>query len=90
MGNDKNYVSVWVWLLAIIVMGIPGVNVLVAFVGSFLGDNDSRKNFFRAQLLLILLAVVLMLIGIAVGIAPAIANAVIEWLQRTFPDLNRA
>lgn len=88
MGNDKNYVSVWVWLLAIIAMGIPGVNLLVAFIGSFLGDNDSRKNFFRAQLLLLLIGLILVLLGVAIGILPAMVNALLEWFRQTFPALN--
>ena len=89
MGNDRNYVSVWVWLLAIMVMWIPGVNLAVAFVGSFLGDNDSRKNFFRAQLLLILVGVILLLLGLIAGVGPAMVSALVEWLQRTFPELNK-
>ena len=88
MGNDKNYVPVWFWVVAVLLMAIPGVNLLVAFVGAFLGDNDSRKNFFRAQLLLILLAVILVVIGMAAGFAPAIIRAVNAWFQRTFPGLS--
>ena len=84
MGKDRNYVPVWVWLVAIVVMWIPLINVAVAFVGAFLGENESRKNFFRAQLLLIMAGMILVLLGLLGGLGPAL----LEWLQQQIPALR--
>jgi RsiW-degrading membrane proteinase PrsW (M82 family) len=66
--SDKNYVSIWFWLLAIIVMALPCINVIMMFVWAFYGDNESRKNYFRALILVFLFGVVIWFILAVVGV----------------------
>ena len=46
--RDKNYVSFWFWFLAIFVAAIPCIGWIMIIVWAFMGDNESRKNYFRA------------------------------------------
>jgi hypothetical protein len=50
---DKNYVSVAAWVGILILMAIPLVNLIAMFVLAFAGENDSRKNYFKAMLFMI-------------------------------------
>ena len=49
-GKDRNYVSFWFWFLAPLVMMIPCVGIIMVFVWAFSGENESRKNFYKAML----------------------------------------
>ena len=77
--GDRNYVSVGFWILAFILMAIPIVNLILAFVWAFAGDNRSRQNYFRAFLILTLVVFVL---AIAIGM---LAPQVIEHLKHLQP-----
>ena len=50
-GKDKNHVPVWVWLLAMLLMALPCINIAVALVGALAGENESRKNYFCAWII---------------------------------------
>ncbi len=54
-------------MLAMLVMAIPCVGPIMLIVWAFAGDNESRKNYFRAILLWILIfvaiAVMLAILG---------------------------
>lgn len=73
---DKNYVSMWFWLLTMIVMAIPFVNLVMIFVWAFVGENDSRKNYFRALLMVFVLTLALAALLLVAGLLPAILNAI--------------
>ena len=51
-------VSILDWVLTIIVMAIPCVNVIMLFVYAFTGDKESKKNFFKARLILIAASII--------------------------------
>ncbi|HOD93336.1 MAG TPA: hypothetical protein PL054_05640 [Clostridia bacterium] len=51
-------VSVLDWVLTIIVMSIPCVNVIMLFVYAFTGDKESKKNYFKARLILIAASII--------------------------------
>ena len=51
MGKNNNPVSVWFWMFAIFVMAVPCVGAVMIVVWAFWGDNESRKNYFRALIL---------------------------------------
>src|SRR5712692_3610067 len=65
--EDKNYVSVGFWMLAMLVTAIPVIGWIMIFVWAFTGDNESRKNYFRAILAwfagFVALFVILALVG---------------------------
>ena len=75
--KDKNYISIWFWIFAWIIMSIPIVNVVMICIWAFTGDNESKKNYFKAMILLFLLGVIASIILVALGAAPF----VIEYIR---------
>lgn len=49
-GGGRNHVSFWFWFLALFVMALPCIGWIMVVVWAFWGDNESRKNYFRAYL----------------------------------------
>ena len=82
-GKDRNYTSVWFWMFIMLVMALPCINVVMMLVWAFWGENESRKNYFRAMILwfLIWLAVwgVVMALGFSSVIAPWVAKQIEIW-----------
>lgn len=81
--NKKNYVSFWFWLFAIFVMAIPCVGIIMTVVWAFWGENESRKNYFRAMIAWILIFLIIWLIMMAVGISPILLKKINLWLNPT-------
>ena len=65
--NDSNYVSVGSWMLMMLVTAIPCIGVIMIVVWAFTGENESRKNYYRAILawfgILLVLSAVLAAMG---------------------------
>ena len=70
--NDRNYVSVGGWMLMMLVTAIPVVGQVMIIVWAFAGDNESRKNYFRAILVFFVLFIGLLVLLAMLGSAPAI------------------
>ena len=70
--NDRNYVSVGGWMLMMLVTAIPVVGQIMVIVWAFAGDNESRKNYFRAILVFFVLFIGLFVFLAMLGSAPAI------------------
>ena len=68
--EDRNYISVGSWMLMMLITAIPCIGLVMIFVWAFAGDNDSRKNYFRAILAWFAIFVVLVLIVAALGQLP--------------------
>ena len=83
--NDKNYVSVWFWLLTWIVMGIPILNVIMTIVWAFSGDNESRKNYFKASILVFLIGTGIVITLILLGATPFIIAYIKELSEKPAP-----
>ncbi|HLX96770.1 MAG TPA: hypothetical protein VKU37_13585 [Verrucomicrobiae bacterium] len=64
--EDRNYVSVGSWMGMIFVTAIPVIGQLMVLIWAFSGENESRKNYYRAILSWIL---ILVLLGVAAGVA---------------------
>lgn len=62
--QDRNYVSIGFWMLALFLMAIPCVGWVMIIVWAFAGENESRKNYFKALLLWTVI-----LIGIVAALA---------------------
>ena len=62
--GDRNYISVGSWMLMMLITAIPIVGVIMIFVWAFVGDNESRKNYFRAILMwfVVLFSMVMLLV----------------------------
>jgi DMSO reductase anchor subunit len=65
--NDSNYVSVGSWMFILLIAALPLIGWIMVIVWAITGENETRKNYFRAILawmaLLILLVVGLALLG---------------------------
>lgn len=80
--RKKNEATVWLWLLVIIVMGVPGINVIMAIYWAFSGENASFRNYFKAYLL-ILLFFLLVIGGLAaIGLAPTMREWFLSWSKQ--------
>lgn len=47
-GGDRNYVSFWFWFFAMLVAAIPCIGWIMILIWAFWGDNQSRKNYYKA------------------------------------------
>jgi bacteriorhodopsin len=80
-GKDKNYVSVWFWLLAMFLMVIPCVGWVLIIVWAFVGENESRKNFFRAKLIWLLIWIAFFGMLMALGLLPVLLQQLQHWAR---------
>jgi hypothetical protein len=77
--RDKNYVSVLFWMLALLVVAIPCIGWVMIIVWAFWGENESRKNYFRALLIWFLIWVGLFVILMCLGMLPIILQQLQHW-----------
>ena len=65
--GDSNYISVGTWMWMMFVTALSCIGLIMIFVWAFTGDNESRKNYYRAILawcgVVVALIVALALIG---------------------------
>ena len=80
--RDKSIVSIWFWLLAMCVMAIPFLNLVMILVWAFTGENQSRKNYFRALIVMFLFWTAVCLVLLAVGMLPALADFISREMRR--------
>lgn len=80
--HDKNHVSFWFWFFAIFVMAIPCIGLIMTFIWAFVGENESRKNYFRALIVwgLLLLAIWIAAI-VLLGFSPVLLQHFDEWTK---------
>ncbi|KGP90560.1 hypothetical protein N780_03950 [Pontibacillus chungwhensis BH030062] len=62
MNFGDQVVSVKKWLLYLILLAIPGVNIVTIFVLAFGNKNETVRNYGKASLLLIGIILILTLI----------------------------
>ena len=77
--RDRNYISVGQWMLWLFLAAIPCVGLIVVIVMAFIGENESRKNYFRALIawFFIIVALVALIAVLGGGMA-----AIQEQIQR--------
>ncbi len=71
-GGDRNYISVGSWMLMMLITAIPIVGVIMIFVWAFVGDNESRKNYFRAILMWFVVLFSMVILLVLLGSWPAL------------------
>ncbi len=71
---DDNYVSIGFWLFSFLIMAFPFVNILMTIYWAFSGNNQSRKNFFRAVMLLWVIFITFLTVMIILGNKETIQN----------------
>ena len=80
--QDKNYVSVGFWMFAMFVMTLPCIGLIMVIVWAFVGDNESRKNYFRAILAWFALFAVLIGVLAMLGQWPQIQKQIQKWTHK--------
>lgn len=80
-GGNKNFVSFWFWFLALFVMAIPCIGFIMTIVWAFTGNNESRKNYFRALIAWFVILTVIWLAIIALGFSPLLLQKLEPWLH---------
>lgn len=70
--GDRNYVSVGSWMWMMFVTALPCIGLVMLFVWAFTGDNESRKNYYRAILAWCGIAVALIVVLALIGQLPLI------------------
>jgi len=80
-GGNKNFVSFWFWFFAIFIMAIPCVGLIMTIVWAFVGDNASRKNYFRALIAWFLIVTALWIGIMALGFSPLIQKQIQSWFH---------
>jgi uncharacterized membrane protein len=83
--GDENYVSIWFWMFAQFVSVIPLIGWVMILVWAYTGENESRKNYFRAIIIWWLLFIAFVLSLIVFGRWPEIRAACEQLLQAAFP-----
>lgn len=68
---DRDYVSVSFWMFAQLLLLTPVINVIIVPILAFVGSNRSRKNFFRAMMLWLVLIFALHIALILLLMTPA-------------------
>ena len=81
-GKDKDYISFWFWMLAFLVMALPCIGIVMIVIWAFVGENESRKNYFRAIIAWFLIATVLWAGLFALGFLPFIEHQMQVWLHQ--------
>lgn len=52
---DKTPLSLGSWVITVLLVAIPLINIIMLFVWAFGGNEDERKNFARASLIWMLI-----------------------------------
>jgi heme/copper-type cytochrome/quinol oxidase subunit 2 len=81
--EDRNYVSIRFWMFAMLVTAIPVVGWIMILVWAFAGDNESRKNYFKAILAWILLIIALFAFLILIAGWPQIQKQIEDFIHHT-------
>jgi len=73
-GMDTSVMQTKDWLICLLVMLVPCVNIVMAFVWAFSNNgNLNRRNFFRAYLIYLAIAIVIVIIMYAAMFGAIIA-----------------
>jgi len=79
---DKNYMSVGQWMLVLFVTALPCIGVIMVLVWAFAGENETRKNYFRAVIAWFAIIVGLVVLLALVGQLPLIHKQIQQWLNK--------
>ena len=88
MGQDgtrefgrRSVVSVMNWIGTLIVLAIPGVNIIMLFVWAITCKRASKRNFCIAVLVLSLIC-----IALSLALAAVYGNVIAVWLEKQHFD----
>ena len=81
-GKNKNHVSFWFWMLALFVTALPCIGFVMVVVWAFIGENESRKNYFRALIAWFLILAAMWMAAMALGFWPEIQKQIQTWIHQ--------
>lgn len=81
-GKDKNHVSFWFWMFALFITALPCIGTIMVIVWAFVGENRSRKNYFRAVIAWYLIITALWTAILVLGLWPTIYQHLQGWLRQ--------
>jgi hypothetical protein len=81
--RDSNYISVGKWMWIMFVTAIPLVGFIMMIVWCFAGENESRKNYFRAIFAWFFVMIILLVLFYLLGNLPAFSKALHSHPQTT-------
>jgi antibiotic biosynthesis monooxygenase (ABM) superfamily enzyme len=81
-GKNKDHVSFWFWMFALFVMALPCIGFVMIIVWAFVGENETRKNYFRALIAWFLIFTALWVGIMALGFWPEIQKTIQGWLHQ--------
>jgi len=69
------------WMM--FVTAIPIVGLIMMLIWAFTGENESRKNYFRAIFAWLLVCIALIIVLALLGASPAILKQIQSWTHKT-------
>ena len=66
-GDLEEPVSFGEWMITLLIMMIPCVNIIMMFVWAFGNSKKSKSNYFKASLVWALIGIVIMILFMAIG-----------------------
>lgn len=78
---DKNHTSFGFWMFALFIMAMPCIGMIMIIVWAFWGDDESRKNYFRALIAWFCLLGLFGVVMMSIGLLPQIQDQIHLWLQ---------
>jgi len=75
--EDDNYISVGGWMWIMFVTALPCIGLIMMIVWAFAGNNQTRKNYFRAIFAWFVIALIVVAIIALATESPEIQ----KWLQ---------
>jgi hypothetical protein len=80
--RDSNYISVGRWMWIMFVTAIPILGLIMMIVWAFTGENESRKNYFRAIFAWFLIFIALGIGLLMLGSLPGIEKEMHSWTHK--------
>jgi len=80
--DDRNYISVGSWMFILLVAALPFIGWIMVLVWALTGENETRKNYFRAILAWIAVLVGLVVILALLGHLPQIEKQLGGWTHK--------
>lgn len=69
--RSKDVMTTGEWVVTLLLLGIPCVNIIMLFVWAFGNGNENRKNYCRATLIWMLVGIGIALILTFMGVLSA-------------------
>ena len=81
--EDDNYISVGGWMWILFITALPCIGLVMMIIWAFAGNNQTRKNYFRAIFAWFFLLLALMLVIALLGQFPEVLKTIEQWLPKT-------